>query len=704
VASAYLEAWQAENYPGMYAMLTALSREAFAEEAFTKRYRDVAVEAALSGWDYEIMGSLVNSPYSAQVSYRVTLRSVLVGDIQRETQMGLSLENGQWQVQWDDTLILPELRGGNILRMEYLAPARANIYDRNNRALAAQTDAWVIGLDAGKVDLDSQGRLLGLLYEITGDPRNRPEVLGPIVDSYRSFSGYVYVGDVPVEEIQPYLDRLTSYSGVLLNSSRARYYFEAPHVTGYVRAIQAEEVEKYKRLGYNPYSDRIGEMGLETWGEPYLGGSRGGKLYLVSPEGATITVLAERPARPSQAIVTTIDKDLQKGAQKAMGGFLGAIVVLERDTGRVLALVSSPGYNPNLFEPTLYENPALLSEVFDPVTTPLLDRAADGQYPLGSVFKIITMAAALESDLYTPESEYTCGYFFEEIPGVKLNDWTYDHFLEDGKTPSSGILTLPEGLMRSCNPWFWHIGLNLYSRGMTTSVSNMARGFGLGSATGVEIAEQPGNIPDPASSLDATNLSIGQGNTLVTPLQVADFIAAVGNGGTLYTPKLVERVEAPNGALTDVFTPTIRGTLPITDTNLQIIQDAMMSVVTNPRGTAWHRFRGLEINIAGKTGTAQSGYGEPHAWFAGYTFENNPEKPDIAVVVIVESIGEGSDYGAPIFRRIIEIYFYGKPLTVYPWESAIGVVKTPTPAVTDTPTAEPPTPTPEEPPTETPQP
>ena len=685
-ARAYLDAWEAEDYPAMYAMLTALSKDAIDEEQFTTRYRETAAEAAMSTVEAHVLSSLTQSR-NAQVSYRVILHSVLVGDIQRDTTMNLTLEDQDWRVQWDDALILPELSGGNSLRMDYKIPSRSNIYDIHGSALVAQADATAIGLFPDQIDEDQADRLYTEIFNLTGI---HPDTLDAMLEDFPSGAGwYLPLRAVPADQVQQRINVLSGLSGLVMEPFRSRFYFDggiAPHVVGYVSTIQAEQAEEYRRRGYR-VDERVGQMGLEEWGEEYLSGVRGGDLYVVDPEGLVVTKLAESSTEPAQSITTTIDKDLQLGVQQALDGFLGAAVVLEVDTGRVLALASSPGFDPNMFEPTNLNSQPQIEALFDTNTIPLLNRATQGQYPLGSVFKIITLSAALESGLYTPESIYECGYTFDELEGLTLYDWTWDHFQQDGRTQPSGTLTLPEGLMRSCNPYFWHIGLDLYNQGMTTEISDLAQGFGLGSPTGFELFEEEGQIPVPGNPVDATNFAIGQGNTQVTPLQVAEFIAAIGNGGTLYTPQVIESIAPPGGEPTLVFEPQARGQLPVSQETLQVVQDAMVSVIENRRGTAWHVFPNFPYPIAGKTGTAQDPPRDPHAWFAGYTFANREDKPDIAVVVVVENIGEGSDYAAPIFKGIVQQYFSGQR-NAFPWESQPGLWKTPTPDVTETPESE----------------
>ena len=686
VAHTYLSAWKNGDYTGMYALLTSISQNAISEEEFEQHYQGIASEALLSGVDYKILSSLTNSD-TAQVSYRVILDSSLVGEIQADTLMNLSLENDEWRIQWDDTLVLPQLRGGNYLHMDRsdFVPSRANIYDRYGKALVAQVDATAVGLIPDQI---VPGQEQALLTELADLLDMTPQSIKALYANYPVGAGwYLPLGEVSADEIASRYEDLLQFKGLILKGYKARYYFDggvASHLVGYVSAIQPEELDYYVSLGYSK-DDRVGRSGLEKWGEKYLAGRRGGALYVLDVRGQPVTRLAETEPQAGQSIYTTLEKDFQQSVEQAMSGFRGAVVVLERDTGRVLAMASSPDFNPNAFEPINYNSEYLLSAL-QSQDRPLFNRATLGQYPLGSVFKIITMAAALESGIYTPNSTYYCGHKFEEIPGVTLYDWTYEY-----KFPPSGMLNLPGGLIRSCNPWFYHIGLDLYKRGQKSAVTEMAKGFGLGSLTGIEgVEEAAGQILPPTSPVDATNQAIGQGSILVTPLQVADFIAAIGNGGTIYRPQVIEGIKSPDQAPSRVFQPEVIGKLPVSNDTLSVIQDALIGVVqsTNPRGTAQHVFTGLDIPVAGKTGTAQTG-GAPHAWFAGYTYAEREDRPDIAVVVIVENSGEGSDYAAPIFRRIVELYYFNRPGKLYNWETTYNVTRTPAPNEESTPTPSP---------------
>jgi penicillin-binding protein 2 len=252
-----------------------------------------------------------------------------------------------------------------------------------------------------------------------------------------------------------------------------------------------------------------------------------------------------------------------------------------------------------------------------------------------------------------------------------------------------GRVTLTECLERSCNPCFWHVGETLFGKDPGL-VAEMAGAFGLGSATGIPgLDESAGAVPGPGQGewnvSYALDQAVGQGGLLVTPLQVADFVAAVGNGGTLYRPQILWAIQSSAGEKTFAFAPVARGVLPLHAENLNTIQDAMSGVIYDSKGTARSRFAGISssIKIAGKTGTAQSGGDEPHSWFVAYTFSGKPNRPDIAVAVIAEYSGEGSDYAARMVRRVLEIYFFGKPSGMYPWESEFGVRGTDTPTVTE---------------------
>jgi len=688
-ARSFLTSWQEDSYSDMYALLTEQSQKLIAEEQFIQLYKDVAGEVGLIDLTFNVTPKQTH-PDSAQVGYDVIFHSSIFGDISRtDYLMELVLEDNEWRIIWDDSLIMPDLAGGNFLKRDYEIPSRASIYDANDIPLATQADAVAVGLRSEYVLLEESEGLLSLLSTISG---LRVDTIITMVEN-TPLGTYLPIVEVFSGEYERIVNALSGYAAAVIGRYYSRFYPRggiAPHVTGYISAIQEEEVDEFNRLGYQNF-EKVGRDGLEEWGEEYLGGKRGGTLYVFDSEGKIVDQIAQTPSEPGNDVYTTIDKDFQQDVQQAIAGFRGAIVVLERDTGKVLAIASSPKYNPNGFQTENINWDSWLADIYSDLDNPLFNRATQGQYPLGSVFKIITMAAGLESGLYTSETTYDCGYFFEEALGLDLHDWTYDWFLEDGETQPSGLLTLPEGLIRSCNPYFWHIGLDLYEQGLTTAVSDMARGFGLGSPTGIiGVKEEAGNVPDLEEPGDAINLAIGQGDLLVTPLQVAQFVAALGNGGNLNTPWLVDRVVNLAGESVFGLGPEQTGKLPVKEENLDIIQEAMQGVVASvdPRGTAYNAFRGLKIPIAGKTGTAESGSPDPHAWFVGYSLAERENKPDIVVVVLVENVGEGSEWAAPIFRRVIEQYFLGAPQRLYPWEATVGVTKTPTPLFSETPIPE----------------
>ena len=681
---AYFDAWVEDDFAGMYALLSEADRSSMAEEEFTRRYIDALAMAAVDTGQIEVeLLETMLHPDSAEVRYHIVWHSNLFGDIERENRMSLTLNGGSWSVAWSDGLILPEMAGGNVLRRLYYPPAdRGDIYDMSGSPLVAFSDAYAVGIVPARIDPDTEPDMLSSLGRATGLP---PEFLFWLYqDVGYDYDLYLPVTDVAAEDFNRYYNSATSFDAVSISAFSSRYYLgsgDAAQILGFTSFVQPEEQDEQMRQGMW-WTSRIARAGVELWGNDSLAGGQGGALFLDDPSGNEIDKLGETFVQPASDIYLTIDKDLQRAAQQALFGLTGAVVVMEQDSGRILAMASSPTYSPNLFDP---ENTnSLFTSPFTQPGNPTLNRAINGQYPLGSVFKIITMAAALETGEFSVDDTYDCGYSFDELLplGPVLYDWTWERNqknLAEGKDPfpPSGVLTLPEGLMRSCNPWFYHIGLSLFDDGLTTALSDMARGFGLGSPTGLIgiPGESSGQVLDPGEKLDATNLATGQGELLVTPLQVANFVTAVANGGSFYVPQLVESVVDPDGNTLYEFTPRVSGQLPISDGTLSEIRAAMELVTQNPRGTAEYVFRNFAVDLAGKTGTAQSGGFnlDPHAWFVAFTEENREDLPDVVVVVLIENQGEGSEWAAPVARRVLENYFFNRSIRGYPWEIRLGV-------------------------------
>ncbi|MBN1438343.1 MAG: hypothetical protein JW929_02950 [Anaerolineales bacterium] len=695
-ARAYLDGWQTRDYGKMYSLLSALSRDAMSPAEFQAFYEDVHLNVTFQSLDYRIL-SVELTPTDATVGFEVTLHTILVGDITRQTRMLLKNQDGGWKVAWDGKTVLPELENGNRLILHRSYPARGNIYDRNGLALAAEAEAVEIGIVPGEIEDEDQ--VVAYVALALHMPR---EMVRQMFD-YNHPDWYYPIGDANKADIEQYYGTLRNLAGIHLTTTMMRYYYGggiASHVVGYTQQPSAEDMAYYQSIGYAG-DERVGVSGLEAWGEQYLAGRAGGQLWVTSAAGANLALMAEAQPQAAMAIYTTLDRELQqKMEQTLMGPYTGAAIVMNRNTGEILAMMSSPGYDSNLFDPSsfngTYNNGALVQAIINDQRHPLVNRATRGLYPLGSVFKIITLAAALQSGMFTPDYVYNdVDGYFRELEGFTGTDWT----LEKDMKPQ-GKITLEQCLERSCNTCFWHVALAMYYQ-EPWLVPNMAMAFGLGSETGIlGVEEEAGLVPNPTwkretqdadwTGGDALNQAIGQGSMQVTPLQVVDFVAAVGNGGNLLRPQILLTVKPPIGEAVFSFKPEIRGTLPVSAENLASIQRAMTGVVNNAKGTARHRFYGMEIyKIAGKTGTAQTTeYDLPHSWFAAYTFGDNPNKPDIAVVVIVENIGEGSTYAAPMTRRIMELYFKGQPASYYEWESEYGFRGTDTPEATEEPPEE----------------
>ena len=669
--TAFFDALKTDDYEVMYSMLAKSSRDVLTLEDFSKRWNDALNTMSASSFDVSVLSSSI-SPFNAEVHYSITYRTVLAGDIQRDILMRLVNEDNNWKILWDDDLILPELAGGNQLAMEYNTPARGDIYDREGQPIATQSKAFAFGIQTDIIDYDMIGALTTELGRLCGfdplDIQDQIDAAGP--------GWYLPMCEGTREEAQ----RLLSIKpgGLVVSEYDSRYYFRgglAPQAVGYTLAISPEQLNEYRRKGYSG-SERIGQTGIEEWAEDYLAGQHGGTLRVVSPTGQIISTLGQSSPQAADSVYLTLDSNMQYWAQAAVEFFRGAIVVMEVDTGRIIAMASGPDFDPNYFESNNPNNLALTDLLNDP-RTPLLNRAAQGQLPLGSVFKVITFSAALESGLYLKDTTYDCQYDFTELTDQVRHDWTWQHcqdrlaagdFCNTSDSTPSGLLTLQEGLMRSCNPYFWHIGNDLYTnwdRG--NDIANMARSFGLGSPTGIEqIPEASGQIIDPETQIDAVNQAIGQGTVLVTPLQVVRFMAAIANGGTLYRPQIVEKVQPVDGNPVVSFKPEAQATLPLRSDNLESLRESLLMVTENRRGTARFNLLGLQFKVAGKTGTAESGSGKPHGWFAGYTMnEENTGLPDIAIVAVGENIGEGSEYAVPMFRAMVETYYYGSPQKVY---------------------------------------
>lgn len=647
VAQSYVARWNAKDYAGMYELVSPQDRANITQEKFIARYKAIAAEAGL----IEVQASLdVGDPNVERFPMRVTMQSALVGPITEDNTLPLRRDGDQWYVAWTPSLIFKDL-GDGLIRFNADVPQRGRILDRKGRPLAEQGLVNQIGVIPGQIK--DEATFLPALSKALGIPADR------IKAKYASAQPTWFVPlSIAPEPLPAVLDaqlKALQGQGLAVRKVPERVYPQgslAAHVVGYTSEINAEELKKLASKGYIE-GDRIGRTGIEAWGEQYLAGKKGGQLTVVGPNSAVRTVIAERKSEPAADIQLTLDIDLQKALEDAMGDRGASGVVMDPATGGILALASHPTYDPNGF--IVGFSDAEWARLNDNTLRPLWNRATQFGYPSGSIFKVVTATAAIEDLKMTPETTIDCPATFQ-LPG-QPNVW------HDWQPNGQGTLTLKNALVQSCNTVFYQIGQKLDDKDPYL-LPKMARAFGLGSPTGLEeLPEIAGLVPDPKwkeatikdgwATGDAVNLAIGQGYFLASPLQMANIYNAIANGGTLLRPFLAAKVTLPDGKVVRATERKELSKLPASPVALQMIHKAMADITTAPNGTALTAFVGVAIPVAGKTGTAEVPPQQPHAWFASYA---PADAPKIMVLTMVENGGPGSQVAAPVARHVYDVY------------------------------------------------
>jgi len=652
VAFEFLDAWARYDLLAMYGLLSLASQERYTQEEFVAAYDGVVRQATVLAVVPQILAAYQPGT-QAEVTFSATFRTAAAGEFQVPNRMSLTYEDGMWGVDWSPALILPQWSDETFIHFSPRSPSRGNIYDRNGLGLAVQGELVEVGVIPGQIQ--DEGALLAQLSALLG---RTPEALRALYAEALP-DWYVPLGEISANAAAASYLTLGSVPGVEFRQAWTRSYrpeIVAPHVVGVVGPIPEEELDQWRLQGYTG-DELVGRLGLERWGEPYLAGDQGGLLEIRSYKGQQVAVLADKPSSQSSNLYTTFEREFQRQVQDILGQRLGAIAVLEAQTGRVLAMATYPGFDPNPFARGISE--AQWATLQADGRRPLVNRATQGTYPPGSVFKVVTMAAAMEQGGLTAASSFLCRGTWT---GLGAN-WPKKCWLSSGH----GNIPLDQALTSSCDIAFYQVGLLL--NGLSQDLlPAFARQCGFGALTGIEVEQQAGLVPDPAWKIqakgegwapgDSVNLAIGQSELLVSPLQVAVLMAAVGNGGTLYSPQVVQMIAADPNNPEWTFEPVVAGQLPVSQDVLAVIQRSLLGVTASPAGTAYEAFQGLELPVAGKTGTAESGQEEPHAWFAGYAPAENPE---LAIAVVVEHAGEGATWAAPLFRQVVEAYFDIKP-------------------------------------------
>lgn len=540
-----------------------------------------------------------------------------------------------------------QLADNNRIRLIPKPPVRGNIFDRKGRILASSQLShavylWPIARKKAEWPA-TLNRLADILKIPEAEIQKRLEQAG-----YNSPSLIRIARGINHAQITALAEYSNQLQGVEVDIEAVRNYPNgelAAHTLGYTGELNDQELERRKTEGYR-MGDIVGQMGVEESFEKQLRGEWGGQQVEVDGAGQVLRILGQKQAKAGKDVHLTLDLDLQKAAEAALGDRKGAIVALDPNNGAVLAMVSRPAFDPNIFSRRITAD---TWKQLQSKGTPFVNRAMRG-FPPASTFKVVTAAAGMESGKFPPDTVLQT-FAALNVGGTSFGEWNQAGF---------GPLGFVGAMAISSNTFFGQIGRGV---GGPTLI-DWSRRFGFGQKTGIEISEEsPGLIADDAwkrkeyqwewTTGDTVNMSIGQGFTQVTPLQLAVMFAVPANGGYRVKPHLLKD---------DEQTKQWRQSLNLKPETLSVLRDGLRQVVSAGTGTVLNE--GLP-NVAGKSGTAEAPPGEVHTWFGAYA---PATKPELVVIAFGEhSGGGGGKTAGPIVRKVMEAYFNkGKPQPVKP--------------------------------------
>jgi penicillin-binding protein 2 len=570
-----------------------------------------------------------------------------------------------WYLQIDRGSEMRSSSEDNRIRLVRIPGARGVVYDRHGEILVDNRPSF----DVVFVPEDAHDRRRQVLRNLAGYlGEGEPALLAAVrtpATKRPPYQGIVVRRDVDWQGVVALEAHQLDLPGVTLQVGPKRYYPYGPlaaHLLGYVGEVSEAELTDGAGGSYRR-GDLLGKAGLEKSWDDELHGTPGGQQIEVDALGRRMRVLKEVPDLPGATLTLTIDRDLQEAADRALGESDGAIVALDPRDGEVLAMVSHPAYDPNVFARGIRRDE--WRTLVQDRKHPLNNRAVQGQFPPGSTFKVAVATGVLEENLVSPGFGVSCS------GGMPFGN----HFFRCWKKGGHGGVNLHRAIVESCDVFFYTVGRRLGVDG----IAEYSHRLGLGLPTGIRLEhEKTGTIPDtqwkrrrfnqPWFEGETLSVAIGQGYVTATPLQMANLAATIANGGTRYRPFYVKRVAAADGTMEHGYAPEVLGEAHLKPSTLAQVRSGMRDVVMTDAGTG-KKARVLGVEVAGKTGTSQVvKMGEDrnranrgleatrdHAWFIAFA---PVEAPEIAVACIVEHAGGGGGaFAAPVVQQVLQHYF-----------------------------------------------